>query len=362
MWKSLNTYFVSESGYCSVLCWVTLQLHRLRNDNQTFMNKQILIGEMKRIKLQLSDPCFALTAYAIEKILGSMNHSVLRSQSPDISIIEMQSTVRQAYKTISDLSLNTNGAFDELMKNGIKFVTECRKRMNSMRNDPIIVDNIKVSVGLKPITPDSIRSSELKLRVILSELRAQFEMRFLRPFSRNMAYLNEIEFMHPKNIFAYDVEANEIPSMPHISNYTGIHVNEIATSLREFIVDFREFHSTVESSEMISMAHLKDFFADVSKQQTHKIVNRIYRMVILAPVTQVECERNFSYLKMLKTARKINLGSSTLNEKIIIQRNAHLFTSDVIPTLIMNIADSGAKYNKLLRSAAQRAALKKQKK
>lgn len=98
----------------------------------------------------------------------------------------------------------------------------------------------------------------------------------------------------------------------------------------------------VENGGLVAMQphwkYFKHFWSNVRNQQIYSRVNRIHQYVLTILPAQVDCERQFSHMKRIKTSGRSVMNDDLSEALIIIKSSCDLVPNSHIPNIIDRIA------------------------
>lgn len=346
--NALKIYFDSPSGYSSILYFVAHQMHILKSAKSSAKATE----NFDECLAFLKEPLKFVVAFGIYKILMIMQKSSEYSQCPNVSIFEMHSMIHMALDPISDMLNNVNNAFDDLVGEACQLYLKCHECVARLEETPLH-DDFQFSITMDVLSDDHIEKSSDILREILQNIYNEFDKRFMKNIRQRKNFYDEIEFLKPRNVLKFDLKNSVIPPMEAISKFVKMPANDIHNSLNLFIEDYQAYVGVARQKSMDdkgAMQYLKEFFASTENQNAHRIVGTVYKTLLLVAVSQAECERNFSILKLLKGDRRSNLSDINLDIRMAVRLNIDFFVHDIIPIAIDEIAKTSKIYENLLKT------------
>lgn len=275
-----------------------------------------------------------LMVFAMDKILTTLRVSSDNLQRSTISIGEIIPIIQSCYQSLNELADPTNPALSLILEGGRSFVQTVHERCSG--------DEVQILIGKQGNKIDLITDAEMTaakecIIEIVNDLLVEFEKLFLDGFTENEDFYKEISVLMPENVLK--LHENTQISLKHMAIKNKIDEKSVVEKFRKFAADFQ----SIDNGEVTGKEMLCRFFSSKENQEKHSMVNKMYQYMYTIPCTQVECERNFSILKIIKTPTRSTLNDVNLESSMLIKLNADMIPKSIISKIIDDVAHSSAK-------------------
>lgn len=263
-----------------------------------------------------------LTTHAIDQILLILRRAQDALQRSALPIADMVTIVHSCYNDNDIRSLQQFDRLSELMLAGKNFVLSVREEISSD-----LIQNLLFNRQNKfeEIDDGIMARASACVHDLLSTLKDQFEERFLEDIRMNQQFYEELSFFRPKSIITSN-EINDI-SVEFMAKLIGINSGLLSQDLRRFPSASRRMHNAIHHEDNTNIDEqeesdvpavdpywqlLFDFFAIQRNQLDYPRINEIYQYILALPPSQVDCERSFSIMKIVKGSHRSLLSDDLL--------------------------------------------------
>lgn len=376
--RLLDNLFKAASYY--LLFFVNLQ-----NINNSIIKKRIKCSTVQKKLIQevfkewTKDIKNIIILNSVRTILDKMHETLDYLQTSALPISEMIPSVLSCYDFLENTYNNTNDSLSILIEKGNSFANAILDELMSEDIQNLIETEYQLPSHISEEEKSEISSI---VQGFIQNLKVGLETRFLKDFREHEDFYLSINALSPTELCTVAKDDDEVP----ISFLCRILALNYRATKREYI-KFADKFKKKRQQEMRNnnfplneeeekgedeenyednsindfrneWVTLKEFFSETLNQREFQNVHMLYRFAFTLPCAQVECERSFSVMGHIKSARRSSMSNELLETYMIINSctsdNDHILTSDIFPDII-DIIGNGSSYlrNRLIYSESE---------
>lgn len=284
-----------------------------------------------------------LKLYVLNEILSKLLQVLKSLEKSTLTIVDMKKIVDCCYQKLKVTNISLT------VSEGQTFIASVHDRIRSDKIQAILDTK---GIKLTELDDRDVASVKNWAGEILDSVVSEFETRFMCDFEENAEFYTEIMRFNPISVM--EMDNYDDFSLPMLSQFNGFEEKEVIIEMKDFSVHLKSFwNNNIDlQTDHSGWTLLSNFFSVEANQIKYQKLNVIYRYILTIPSSQVECERSFSVLKNVKTAKMSTLTVDNLECLMITKMNADLVPKTAVPYILNMVANSSEKLKSKLISKA----------
>lgn len=281
-------------------------------------------------------------AYLVCIVMKRLYQDVIALQASDLMITEVLPTITATNSFLSKY-LGKTEDYEKALYDAREFANTLNARLIQQN-----VQNLELNLNHNETHVYDIFNK------LISNLIHNFHKRFLADLENldTKHFFEELSIMNPKEI--QNIRQNSQINLSKICELINLNETVTTKEVKEFGNAFHNYKRSQgipaandlgNKATQNDYTFLKEF---IIMNKDYKNVFRLYQFIYTLPSSQVDCERCFSTMKLVKTRTRSSMGDATLDNCVVIKLSTDLLPRTVHQTIINLIAESSKKLKTLL--------------